>query len=202
MIEVFLLRHGQTDWNADNNRYCGRTDLSLTPFGIEQANKVREQLKGYRFSGVYSSPLKRAYQTAQIISPQIVIKDERLIELDFGSWEGKTKQEFINENSILWEDWMRDPFSYKAGGTGESGEDALKRVNGFFTDLMRKSLNDERFLIVAHNGLNRLFLAYKLGMPLKNYRQLTLDNSTITQFTLDENGLLTLNKLNSIIQTV
>ncbi len=56
MLKVYLLRHGQTAWNADNNRYCGRTDIPLTAKGIAQAEAVREQLQGIAFDGVYSSP--------------------------------------------------------------------------------------------------------------------------------------------------
>jgi alpha-ribazole phosphatase/probable phosphoglycerate mutase len=52
-------------------------------------------------------------------------------------------------------------------------------------------------MVVAHNGINRLYLAHKLGMPLKNYRQLVQENSSITRFTLDQDGTLTLELLNS-----
>ena len=59
MLTVFLLRHGETAWNADNNRYCGRTDIPLTAKGIKQAEAVAIQLKGIQLDGVYSSPLQR-----------------------------------------------------------------------------------------------------------------------------------------------
>src|SRR5688500_12019612 len=99
MLNVYFLRHGQTAYNADNNRYCGRTDIPLTEKGIAQAELVQQQLKDISFDAVYSSPLQRAYRTAKIASGEKdVIKDDRLIEADFGGWEGKTKEEFIAEN--------------------------------------------------------------------------------------------------------
>ena len=196
LLNIYLLRHGETAWNADNNRYCGRSDIALTPKGIQQAAAVRDQLKHIAFTGIYSSPLERAFITAQIASGKEVTKDTRLIEADFGQWEGKTKEEFINENTSSWNAWMNDPGSARAGVTGETGMDVVKRVDDFFNELT-KQFTSGNFLIVAHNGVNRLYMSYKLGMPLKNYRQLVQLNSAITQFTLDENGLFVLQYLNS-----
>jgi alpha-ribazole phosphatase/probable phosphoglycerate mutase len=196
MLTFYLLRHGETAWNADNNRYCGRTDIELTEKGIKQAETVREQLKGIEFTGVYSSPLQRAYNTAKIASGREVTIDQRLIEADFGEWENKTKEEFIAESPDLWEKWMRDPATAKAGGTGETGREVVLRVDDFFNELLVKH-SSGNFLVVAHNGVNRLYMAYKLGMPLSNYRQLVQQNSSITQFVLDADGVFTLHYLNS-----
>lgn len=197
MLTIYLLRHGETSWNADNNRYCGRADIELTERGIRQAEEVNRQLQGIEFTGVYSSPLQRAYRTACIASGRDdVKKDERLIEADFGEWEGKTKEEFIGLNPTLWTNWMNDPGVARAGGTGESGIDIVKRVDKFFQSL-QDNFNSGNFLVVAHNGINRLYLAHKLGMPLKNYRQLVQQNSSVTCFTLDSNAVLTLELLNS-----
>lgn len=195
-LTVYLLRHGETAWNADNNRYCGRTDIELTEKGLQQAQTVREQLKGIDFMAVYSSPLQRAFTTATIASGKDVIADQRLIEADFGNWEQKTKEEFIAEDPKLWNDWIRDPATAKAGGTGETGMDIVLRVDHFFNELLSKH-NSGNYMVVAHNGVNRLYMAYKLGMPLRNYRQLVQLNSAITQFTLDAQGVFTLQFLNS-----
>ncbi|WP_341835900.1 histidine phosphatase family protein [Chitinophaga pollutisoli] len=196
MLNVYLLRHGQTAWNADNNRYCGRTDIALTAKGIAQAEAVRQQLKGITFDGVYSSPLERAFMTANIASGAYVKKDERLIEADFGTWEQKTKEEFIAEAPEHWHHWMEDPYSFRAGGTGESGREIVERVDSFFTDIHRKHPAGN-ILVAAHNGVNRLFLAYKLGMPLRNYRMLVQENASVTMFTLDADGAFTLQHLNA-----
>jgi len=196
LLTVYLLRHGETAWNADNNRYCGRTDIELTEKGLRQAQIVREQLEGIEFTGVYSSPLQRAYTTAKIASGVDVIKDERLIEADFGTWEKKTRAEFIAEDPKRWNDWVQDPATAKAGGTGETGMEVVRRVDHFFTELLAKH-DSGQFMVVAHNGVNRLYMAYKLGMPLRNYRQLVQLNAAITQFTLDEQGIFTLQFLNS-----
>jgi broad specificity phosphatase PhoE len=196
MLKIFLLRHGETAYNADNNRYCGRTDIPLTGKGIRQAEEVKRQLEGIEFAGVYSSPLQRAFTTACMASGKEAVKDERLIEADFGGWEGKTREEFIAENETLWLNWMNDPATYRAGGTGETGAEIVARVDDFFNSLQRK-YSVGNIMVVAHNGINRLYMAHKLGMPLRNYRQLVQQNSSITSFTLDKNGTLTLELLNS-----
>lgn len=197
MLNVYLLRHGQTAWNADGNRYCGRTDIPLTDKGTSQARLVQEQLKDITFAAVYSSPLMRAYRTAQIAGGEReVIKDERLIEADFGLWEGKTREEFIEENAALWNDWMINPAITKAGGTGETAQEVVDRVENFFSSLLQQHTTGN-ILVVAHNGVNRLYLAYKLGMNLKDYRKLVQENSTVSMFQLDDEGELTLVHLNS-----
>jgi broad specificity phosphatase PhoE len=196
MLNIYLLRHGETAWNAANNRYCGRTDIPLTPKGMSQAEKVRAQLEGIEFVNVFSSPLQRAFTTAWIASGTEAVKDDRLIEADFGGWEGKTKEEFIAENESLWTGWMSDPATHRAGGTGETGTEIVSRVDDFFRSLQR-SHSAGNIMVVAHNGINRLYMAYKLGMPLANYRQLVQHNSSVTFFTLDDYGTLTLELLNS-----
>jgi Fructose-2,6-bisphosphatase len=196
MLNIFLIRHGQTAWNADNNRYCGRTDIPLTETGLQQARELQKQLGSIQWDGVFSSPLQRAFVTAQIASGAEVIKDDRLIEADFGQWEKKTKEEFIAENPKLWNDWMADPSTARAGGTGETALEIVTRVNDFFNSLQQQ-YNTGNFLVTAHNGVNRFYLAHKLGMPLRNYRMLLQENSSATMFTLEPGGGFTLRHLNS-----
>lgn len=196
MLNIYLIRHGETAWNADNNRYCGRTDIPLTEKGLKQAEMVRQQLAGIKWDGVFSSPLQRAHTTAQIASGTTVVKDDRLIEADFGMWEGKTKEEFMAENAQLWTNWMNDPANNRAGGTGETGAEIVKRVDDFFQSL-QKQYSSGTFLVAAHNGVNRLYLSHKLGMPLSNYRRFFMENALPSMFTLEPNGEFVLRHLNS-----
>ncbi|GAB3662566.1 histidine phosphatase family protein [Echinicola shivajiensis] len=180
MLKVYLLRHGETAYNAAGNKYCGRTDVGLTEKGIEQAKKVHQMLDGVEFLAAYSSPLERAFMTAKIIVPKMdVIRVNELIEVDFGNWEGKTRKEFVEENEEVWKDWEASPDTAKAGGNGETGIEVLERVNSFYEDLKNRHKNGN-VLVVAHNGVNRLFMANQLGMPLKNYRRIVQENSAVT----------------------
>ncbi|QHV97841.1 histidine phosphatase family protein [Spirosoma endbachense] len=199
MLTVYLLRHGETRWNADGNRYCGATDIGLTDKGVQQAHQAANVLKFISFDAVYSSPLQRATRTAQIASGKLneeVIKDHRLIEANFGDWEGKTKEEFIAENAGLWEAWCLAPDHTRAGGNGETAMEVVDRVDDFFQEIAKKHPSGT-ILVFAHNAVNRFYMAWKLGMPLKNYRKLVQENSSITLFSLDEMGEFSLLKLNS-----
>jgi len=196
MLNIYLIRHGETAWNADNNRYCGRTDIPLTEKGLKQADTLRQQLLSITWDGVFSSPLQRAFITAQIASGATVVKDERLIEADFGRWEQKTKEEFVAENAQLWNNWMNDPANNRAGGTGETATEIVQRVDAFFQSLQQQ-YQSGNFLVAAHNGVNRLYLAYKLGMPLRNYRMFFMENAAATRFTLEPDGSFVLRNLNS-----
>jgi broad specificity phosphatase PhoE len=196
MLRVYLLRHGETQYNADGNRYCGRTDIGLTPKGLAQAKQVYDLLKDEKIDAVYSSPLIRARTTADIATGGFVNVDNRLIEIDFGKWDGKTREEFIDEDPMCWQKWVENPELAEAGGIGESGSKVVSRMDSFFDDMLIKHLN-KTIVVVAHNGVNRLYMAHKLGMPLENYRRILQENSSITMFDLDEVGVFTLVKLNA-----
>jgi broad specificity phosphatase PhoE len=196
MLRVYLLRHGETAYNADGNRYCGRTDIKLTDKGIRQAESVYQRLKSEHIDAVYSSPLYRAKRTAEIATQRQVKTDERIIEVDFGNWEGKTKEEFIAENAALWENWMNDPENNRAGGNGETGGEVVDRLTNFYNELLVRHAG-QTIVVVGHNGVNRLYMARQLGMNLKYYRRIVQENSAITLFELDDNGEFTLKKLNA-----
>jgi len=198
MVTICLLRHGETAYNADGNKYCGRTDIDLTNKGFEQAYRMNELLKDYNFDAIFSSPLQRAKLTAQIASgrPDDVLTDERLIEVDFGQWEGKRPEEFQSEDPESWENWLTNPENNKAGRTGENVKEVIKRLDSFFNELL-KNYNNKTVLIVGHNGVNRFFMASKLGMPLKNYRRIVQENSALTILKLVNIDEILLLKLNS-----
>jgi broad specificity phosphatase PhoE len=197
MLRVILLRHGETEYNAEGNRYCGRTDIGLTEIGINQAWQVLAGLQGVTIDVIYSSPLERARHTAEIAGGGMpVVTDNRLLEINFGTWEGKTRAEFITENSALWHSWITNPEQTKAGGTGETGREILDRVDDFYLEMLSKH-DSQTIMVVGHNGINRLYMAYKLGMPSANYGKISQENSSITVFELDKYGDFLLKKLNA-----
>ena len=100
---IYFVRHGSTDWNENKNaqgqkdpKCQGRADLDLNEKGVEQARQTAEKLKGIKFDRVICSPLKRAKQTLDIIytGETSVELDQRVIERDFGEFEGLTRAEF------------------------------------------------------------------------------------------------------------
>src|SRR5690606_5197062 len=161
MLDVYLLRHGQTSWNAEGNRYCGRTDIALTDLGISQARQVREQLSAVKLDAVYSSPLERAWHTARIAGGAGgVRRDGRLIGVDFGQWEGLTREQFTANDPASWHAWADNPEVARAGGTGETGREIVTRVSDFFEE-MRKRHAGGTILVVGRNVINHLYMASK-----------------------------------------
>jgi alpha-ribazole phosphatase/probable phosphoglycerate mutase len=106
-----------------------------------------------------------------------VVTDSRIYEIDFGSWEGKARDQIVADDPEGWERWNADPTHVPAGGTGETGDAAASRFASFVADHMA---GDDILLVVGHNTLNRLYIAHSLGMPLRNYRLIAQSNAGIS----------------------
>ena len=90
-MKIYIMRHGETKWNK-RSKLQGQVDIPLAPKGIEQAQMTAEGMKEIPFDHIFSSPLKRAYKTAQIVRmdrPIEIVRDDRLKEMSFGTSEGK-----------------------------------------------------------------------------------------------------------------
>lgn len=198
MVTIYLLRHGETEYNADGNKYCGRTDIELTVKGIAQATRMNKLLSDCHIDAVFTSPLQRAIRTAAIAtdSKYEIIADARLIEVDFGDWEGRRPEEFQSSDPESWHNWLNAPELHKAGNTGETATQVVERLTSFYNELVEK-YDGKTVLIVGHNGVNRFFIASQLGMPLKNYRKIIQENSALTVLSLSKYAGLNLLKLNA-----
>ena len=155
-MSIYVVRHGQTDWNLQK-RAQGRKDIMLNENGIEQARNLKESLNGIKFGKVISSPLKRAKETAEILAPGSVIEDNRIIERDFGEFEGLSAKEFDNDG--FW--------SYKKNCTYKSAEnirDVFNRVYNFLDELENEH-KDEDVLVVTHGGILVVINTYFNGIP-------------------------------------
>jgi broad specificity phosphatase PhoE len=179
LTEVYLLRHGATALNRlVPYRLQGRgSDPPLDETGRAQAEYAAETLSRLSFSAVYTSPLLRALQTAQIVGrPQdlepLVVAG--LIEAELGRWEGLTWAEAEARDPDHFARFMADP-----GRTpypdGESFLDTQRRATPAIAELASKHLG-ERILIVGHNVLNRAYLAGVLGLPIERARALRQAN--------------------------
>lgn len=171
---IYFVRHGQTDWNADK-RLQGRADIGLNRIGIQQAYATKEKLKDVKFDKVFCSPLKRAKETCEIITNQKIIFDDRLIERDFGEYEGALKSDFDFEG--FWNSSKNQKF-LKA----ESIFDFEKRVFSFLDEITKKYRNED-ILIVCHGGVGLFISSYFCGKPKNgNYLQFLADNGQILCF--------------------
>ena len=150
---LILVRHGLTDWNIEG-RYQGRLDIPLNAEGRKQAEALRTRLENTPFERVYSSPLQRALETAQIIARgKPIRRDARLAEIDHGDWQGRTHQEIATEWPHQWHAWKSDPDRFTPPG-GESIADVQLRVREFLAEI-----EGDAILCVSHGVVIQAFLA-------------------------------------------
>ena len=129
MTELWLVRHGQTDWNLQR-RYQGQTDPPLNATGLQQAELAGEALVGRRYAAIYSSDLQRARVTAEIIGRRLgmeVFVDSRLREVSFGKWEGMLVADIQTRYPVEWEARQQDRLYARPPG-GESVQDVAARI--------------------------------------------------------------------------
>lgn len=181
MTRFYILRHGETEWNSDG-KYCGKSDIPLSHKGHEQAIKAAHALRTETFAAVYCSPLQRSFETASIITHSHflpVISDQRISEINFGEWEGKTKKQIELNYPEEWSNWLHDPKNERAGKTGETVYEVYKRSHEFFIEKSWTHPN-QTVLMVGHSTLNRIYIAGSLHLPLGFYRKFYQDNTGIT----------------------
>lgn len=165
---IYVVRHGQTEWNA-LNKVLGRTDIPLDPNGIGQARELArtmKEIKDLKIDRFLSSPLSRARQTADIISAAIGLGyavDDRLIEQDFGTFEGADRHAAEYQNA------KRQFFTRFPGG--ESYFDMAARV----FPLIRES-EGMNVLLVTHGGICRIIRSYFEDLGNEEFVQFSQGN--------------------------
>lgn len=128
---LYIIRHGKTELNKANVLQ-GRSDYPLNDEGIKQAQKAANMLKGIEFDYVFSSPLIRAVQTAEIIAPNTEIQlDDRLIEMNYGKYEGTDLKNMPEEIRIFFSDFVRNP----APDSMEPLAEVVKRTGAFLEEI-------------------------------------------------------------------
>ena len=145
---IYIVRHGQTDWNVQK-KVMGRCDEPLNEKGKEQAKETRNSLLGCDLDLIICSPLQRAKQTAEIINEGRnipIIYDDRIIERDFGEFEGKETKDFDFHG--YWNYYKNDIYK-----EAENIQVFFKRIYEFLDDISNK-YKDKNVLIVAHGGVS------------------------------------------------
>ena len=196
-MRLILVRHGDTQSNSAL-RYWGHSDIKLSAAGLKQAERLRNRLATEKIDAIYTSNLKRASVTAEIIATGHrldVINCAQLNEVDFGKIEGLTFDEvgrLYPEVAKLWASW-----SLELGfPDGENFDELNKRVSKFLGRL-EKHAAEEIILIVAHAGPLRLLVCHLLGLELWRWRQFRLDLASLSILETYPQGAI-LSLLNSV----
>lgn len=196
MALFYFLRHGETAWNAEG-RVCGSTDVPLSDAGRRQALALAQRLQLIAVETLYSSPLSRALETAQVIGQAIgrePVLDNRLVELNYGAWEGQTFEEIKRAAPAVYQAWDSDPGSL-APPEGETGEHLIARVTPFLAELAQRHQAGD-VVVVCHKTVCRLLACHIMGAPLAEYRRrIPMENAALNIFeTVGENWrVVTLN---------
>ncbi|SFK51395.1 histidine phosphatase family protein [Salinicoccus halodurans] len=200
MTIFYLIRHGETEHNANNNAYCGRTDVQLNDEGHRQSRALSEKLKNVKFTAFYVSPLTRAKQTMSYLTEDYSV-EERLLEIDFGKWEGYTKEEISERFSKNWSEWQTtSKGDVKAGGNGETMLEAYSRIKSLIDEVSIK-FPQSNVMIVAHNTIIRLLLTGLFEAKWSKYRSFKCANTSVAVLKT-ENDKFELLKINDDIHLV
>jgi broad specificity phosphatase PhoE len=184
---ISFVRHGQTAHNREG-RLQGRADLELSPRGLQQVTRLATRFASAEIERVYSSPLQRAQQTAQAIAAVAgcdVEIDERLIELDYGEWDGRPLGDISRED---WAAWRADPGFTPPGG--ESLAAVTARVDAFCRERLAGAGNEPGPLTIAvsHVSPIKAAVCWALGIDERATWQMQLGLASITSVGARPNG--------------
>ena len=175
MTKLYLVRHGETDWNRDM-KVQGSTDIELSSVGIKQAGLLANRLAGEKIDVIYSSSLKRALKTSEIIAaekPCGINKSDKYHEICFGPWEGLTIKEIKEKYSEHFRIYREDPANFRLPGAET------------FLDLMERTYNAIMEIISLHKGSNILLVSHGTAIKAAIIRILEIDIRNYTKFRID-----------------
>ncbi|MGJ4730573.1 histidine phosphatase family protein [Luteimonas sp. SDU101] len=167
-MRILLARHGETPWNAEG-RYQGQEDIPLSPVGEQQARLLGERLHDVRIDKAVSSPLTRAYHTAQFALGEarapMLTTEMGFMEIAHGTWEGLLASEIAASDPDRLRAWRDAPDSVQMPG-GESLKQVFRRSWEALQWSTEGLGRDDTLLVVAHDAVNRVLLCHVLGIPL------------------------------------
>lgn len=197
---IFLVRHAESTWNR-LRKIQGQRNPELSDYGKKEAMLLRRRLRDIEVNGVYSSPLRRAYETACIAvgsKKRIEIVPD-LREISLGKWEGKTLASIRKEYGDRFDKWALSPTRIKI----PEGEDFLsfaRRVKGAMASI-EKNHRDGIVLVFTHGGVISTYVTQVLNLPVDDVWCLTVKNASLTIVEIDERlrRLVTFNDIGHLI---
>ncbi|TES87401.1 MAG: histidine phosphatase family protein [Dehalococcoidia bacterium] len=202
MTEIILARHGETEWNVAEV-FRGQIDIDLNETGVKQAELLSGYLSTSAIAAVYSSPLKRALKTAEIIAQPHKLEvdvDPDLIDFNFGKWQGLSHQEVKEKYRDLYATWITHPEQVRIPD-GEALEDVSKRV----IRVRNKVIENHRgtVVIVGHRVVNKVMICTLLGLDNSHFWKIRQDTCGISIFSyLNEQFILTKHNDTSFLRPV
>ncbi len=189
MTKIILARHGKTELNIAEV-FRGRINVELNETGIKQAELLAEYLSSLKIDGVYSSPLKRALKTGEIIATRHKIGVELatgLIDLDYGKWQGLPHREVKDRYKELYAEWLSHPDRVRMPD-GESLNDVRERAVDVVNEAVARY--EGTVVLVAHRVVNKVLICALLGLDNSHFWNIRQDTCGITTFAYESNRFI------------
>jgi broad specificity phosphatase PhoE len=186
MTRIILVRHGQTAWNVGSGageRFRGRVDLPLDDAGLAQAHALAQRLADRPIVAIYSSPLKRAMETARPTAQQLGLPVQPLpgiIDINYGDWQGLSPAEVAQTHPDLYPRWLETPHRVKFPN-GESLRQVRLRGMAALKDASTRH-EGQVILLVAHQVVNKVLVCAMLGLGNSHFWRIRQDNTCINIF--------------------
>lgn len=195
MVKLYIVRHAESQWNPIG-RYQGLLDPELSELGKRQAIKLGELFRNIHVDVLYSSPLKRTYQTALEIGKVKglpVMEERRVIEIDHGKWSGLLVEEVQRLYPEEFRLWLEEPHKVKFEG-GESLQDVYRRVKDFLEEIKEKHWG-QSLVVVSHTVPIRAMYCALLKVDLSKFWSFGCDNASYSLVHMegDRNVIMRLN---------
>lgn len=181
---LLFVRHGETEWNRVE-RLRGRADLDLNPTGVKQARAAASHLSRWHPAAVYSSPLRRAWHTAQVIADTLSLPLhplEGLIDIDYGQWQGLSPQEAAGKDGDLYRLWLESPHRVQFPG-GEGLAEVRARAEAAIGHI-QESHPQETVVAVSHKVVCQVMVLALFSMDNSRFWQVSQDVAAINLFEL------------------
>jgi broad specificity phosphatase PhoE len=194
-MNIILARHGETEWNV-GEIFRGRADIELNETGIKQAELLAEYLSDFKIDAIYSSPLKRASKTAEIIASHHKLKVEiapELIDFNYGEWQGLSHRQVKDKYGELCAGWLDHPEKVKIP-SGESLNHARQRAMRLVNRVTASYKGTA--VMVSHRVVHKVIICALLGLTNSHFWNIRLDTCGITTFAC-ESGRFILNEHNN-----
>jgi broad specificity phosphatase PhoE len=182
VTRVIIVRHGRTEWNRVE-RFRGRVDIGLDEVGMKQAVVAAKRISEWPISAIFSSPLRRAMDTAEIIAAPLELNVQPMsgiIDIDYGSWQGLSTEQVVARNDSLYSQWIESPQEVKFPD-GESFTEVRERVASAIGDLIQR-YPKETFVLVSHKVICQILILNLLGLDSSHFWQITQDVCAMNLF--------------------
>ena len=182
-MKIYFIRHGETIWNKEK-KIQGQSDIPLNEYGKELAHITAEAIKDIPFNIVYSSPLIRAKETAEILVKDRnleIHENSLLVEMSFGEGEGESLPQIHTHPEMKLHNFIHNPGEYTPPAGGETFEELYERCKTFIENYILPMENKyDSMLIVGHGALIRGMIHYINNRPSKDFWIVTHKNCSVT----------------------